>query len=689
MSGLLQIHQEPAQGDALRVRIRHTLGDEHAETTAQIPRLSMPPDNEAIRWYLEEYLLYPFDPAPEMAARVEKRMEEIGTELFRHVFESSRQASDIWLAIRTTIADTRFEISTEPAEGSIFWELLRNPLDPVPIACAAKAFLRVPDTTGYSAATPAQPTSMRVLMVIARPGGSADVRFRSVAARVLNRLDGHHNFEFDMLRPPTFDALDRKLRAAHTRGQPYTIVHFDGHGIYEDLMAKHSGRPPRRKRGYLMFEDPDRPAMPDPIDSSRFAETLMEHGVPVVLLNACRSARSELSSTPSTEEDIGSTRSFGSFAGELIGAGASAVVAMRYNIYVDTAAQFVAGIYEELALGEALPDAVTHGRRALLENPRRTSVSSPRDLRDWMVPVLFERHPVVIPPLLAARENAIDIFSLPPPPSSGFIGRDGSLLELDREFQAARVVLMWGQVGSGKTATATEFARWLAQTGGVDGYVLFTSFREYRALPRVVDEAASAFRHELQARGVEWLTLDDSRRIRLLLELLRGKRCFWIWDNVESIRAGQDAWSAGEIAQLSDFLTHAAETGTRILLTSRNQNLEWLANLASPLELPPMDLAERLELAVAISGSDVLFPQDVWTPLFHFSEGNPFVLSLLVRQGLMKGIGAPAAMTAFLDGMRSSGADLFDTSVESALRNEFNAAEQALLSLLPFAKHRK
>jgi tetratricopeptide (TPR) repeat protein len=682
MSGLLQILPESVEGDLLRVRVRHILRNQHAEATVEIPRVSTPEDNEAIRWYLEEYLLYPFDPAPEIAARVEKRMEEIGADLFRHLFESNQHTSDIWLAIRTTIADTRIEIATGPAEGPIFWELLRNPLDSVPIACAAKAFLRVPDTTEGSVVALARPTSMRVLMVIARPGGSADVRFRSVATRVLNRLDGNPSFEFEVLRPPTFDALDRKLRAAHTRGQPYTIVHFDGHGIYEDLMAKHAGLPPKRKRGYLMFEDPDRQGIPDPIDGSRFAEMLVEHGVPVVLLNACRSARSEPSSTPSTEEEIGSARSFGSFAGELISAGAGAVVAMRYNIYVDTAAQFVAGIYRELALGEALPDAVTHARRTLLENPRRTSVSSPRDLRDWMVPVLFERHHVEFPPLLAAgRGNATDTSRLPPPPSSGFIGRDSALLELDRKFQSAGTVLMWGQVGSGKTTTAAEFTRWLAQTGGVDGYVLFTSFREYRTLPRVVDEAASAFVGELRARGVEWLTLDDSHRILLLLELLQGNRCFWIWDNVESISGGQDAWPPNEIAQFSEFLTEAAKTGTRILLTSRNRDVEWLADLASPLELPPMDLAERLELAVAISGPDIPFPQDVWAPLFHISEGNPFVLSLLVRQALMKGIGSSAAMTVFLDGVRSSSADLFGASIETVLRNEFNAAEQALLSL--------
>jgi hypothetical protein len=138
MTNLLQIFCEPTQGEALRVRIRHMQGDHLSEATAEVPPIASPEDREAIRWYLEEYLLYPFDPAPEVAARVEKRMQEIGAALFRHVFESNSDVAAIWLAIRATIAETRFEVVGGPAGDPIFWELLHNPLDSIPIACAAQ-----------------------------------------------------------------------------------------------------------------------------------------------------------------------------------------------------------------------------------------------------------------------------------------------------------------------------------------------------------------------------------------------------------------------------------------------------------------------------------------------------------------------------------------------------------------------
>ena len=55
-------------------------------------------DQEDIRWYLEDYLDYPFDPAPEIAARVERRMADIGRELFIQVFDSTPDGRSLWQA---------------------------------------------------------------------------------------------------------------------------------------------------------------------------------------------------------------------------------------------------------------------------------------------------------------------------------------------------------------------------------------------------------------------------------------------------------------------------------------------------------------------------------------------------------------------------------------------------------------
>ena len=64
--------------------------------------------------------------------------------------------------------------------------------------------------------------------------------------------------------------------------------------------------------------------------------------------------------------------------------------------------------------------------------------------------------------------------ALPATPDAGFWGRDETLLALDRAFDTHPIVLLHAYAGSGKTATAAEFARWYALTGGVEGPVLFT-----------------------------------------------------------------------------------------------------------------------------------------------------------------------------------------------------------------------
>ena len=46
-------------------------------------------DAEDIRWYLEAYRIYPVEPAPRIAKRIEQRMGEAGRELFRLVWREA------------------------------------------------------------------------------------------------------------------------------------------------------------------------------------------------------------------------------------------------------------------------------------------------------------------------------------------------------------------------------------------------------------------------------------------------------------------------------------------------------------------------------------------------------------------------------------------------------------------------
>jgi hypothetical protein len=39
--------------------------------------------------------------------------------------------------------------------------------------------------------------------------------------------------ELTVLSPPTFPALQAALQEAEERGEPFHVVHFDGHGVFD------------------------------------------------------------------------------------------------------------------------------------------------------------------------------------------------------------------------------------------------------------------------------------------------------------------------------------------------------------------------------------------------------------------------------------------------------------------------
>ncbi|MCK5524742.1 MAG: hypothetical protein KAI83_16580, partial [Thiomargarita sp.] len=197
-------------------------------------------DQKDLRWYLEDYLQFPFEPNPEIAARVEQRMAEIGTELFRAVFHADDDARDLWAELRRSLNKTRVEIAVEDVQEatSIPWELLRDPKTDISLALHAKAFVRTHSNPALRAKLPHKASKeepILILLVICRPREERDVPFRSVASQLVKGLSkAEREFvQLEVLRPPTFGELSKVLRAASDAGKPFHLVHFDGHGSYQ------------------------------------------------------------------------------------------------------------------------------------------------------------------------------------------------------------------------------------------------------------------------------------------------------------------------------------------------------------------------------------------------------------------------------------------------------------------------
>ena len=264
-------------------------------------------------------------------------------------------------------------------------------------------------------------------------------------------MEGLH---LDVLRPATYARLAEVLRAAADAGRPYHVLHFDGHGTYLDLAdlwadetagqeqaaasggggiaGSGIGLSPLRygisvagpvrpgQHGYLIFEDPHSPTNQQFADGPTLGRLLTATGVPVLVLNACRSAYTEAPGQPAepdaqpegagpgpaAEAAEGSTgsaddvhariRAYGSLAAEVADTGVPGVVAMRYNVYVVTAAQYMADLYAHLLSGKSLGRAATAARRALADNPDRHISAAPVALQDWAVPLIYEAAPLTL-----------------------------------------------------------------------------------------------------------------------------------------------------------------------------------------------------------------------------------------------------------------------------------------------------
>jgi hypothetical protein len=423
---------------------------------------------EDLRWYLEDFPAYPLDPAPKIAERIENEMARIGEQLFGEVFLTD-DARDLWATLRPELGDTRVEISTGVREAAaIPWELLRDPKTGVWLALHACCFVRTHSQAAQRPKLPGKAEGkIRILLVICRPRRDDDVPFRSVASRLLKGLDkaARESFQLDVLRPPTFARLGQVLREAKARGEPYHVVHFDGHGTHGDvehvdpallLSAARAG-----EHGYLVFENPEVEDNSQLIDGPTLGKLLVETGTPVLVLNACRSAYAEPRTAPAAtaqQNPHSEVRTYGSLAQEVMDAGVAGVVANRYNISVQTAAQFVGELYAHLAAGYALGEAASLGRKNLADQPLRSIAYGPRPIQDWQVPLVWEAAPIRLFPESAKltvtlgtgealARGALDP-AMPQRPDAGFFGRDETLLALDRAFDTQPIVLLHARTPS-------------------------------------------------------------------------------------------------------------------------------------------------------------------------------------------------------------------------------------------------
>ncbi|MEU6811114.1 CHAT domain-containing protein [Streptomyces sp. NPDC046831] len=648
-------------------------GTRRSSTAVPVPDLEISrQDHEEIRWYLEDYREFPSDPAPVIADRCSARLTELGELLFRALFEYSDEARTLWRRARGQVGDLCVEVEVGLDDlVSVPFELLREPRGPA-LSLAARSFTHVLSAGDVTAEerTPVRPGPIRILLAICRPRGDRDVPFRSIAGRLIRSAERHPDVRTQVLRPPTYEQLERTLRAAKDRGEPFHIVHFDGHGSIE---APHGAVP----QGVAVFEDPGSEGNARHVTGGRLGELLTATGVDALILNACGSDRTFPYGQPATGTAAGpgsapqQLRSFGSLARNALRSGLGAVVAMRYDVYVSAAVAFVSGLYERLLEGAELAEAVTLARQDLAVS----AGPGPR-IDEWLVPVVYRRRSVRLFDVTrreAGRSRSAppsDPFAhdldtpLPAPPDVGFVGRDDTTIALDRAFDSVRAVLLQGPVGSGRTATAADFARWYRRTAGVLGPVVFTSLRS------------------TDCAGLEESRLRLNGLAPTAPEGVSPASALWIWDDVQAAAA----WTEAERARLAELLAGLAEAPIRLLLTATD-GAPWLPGNIERIALGPLSIAERAEFAARTLGPGA---PPLPEPVARFSQGNPAVLRALCRR--LRDAEPAGGVHAWLEALHTGTGRPLEpgrgapapAAITASLRGVFDERQQRALALLLF-----
>jgi hypothetical protein len=533
-----------------------------------------PAERKELVWYLEHYWLWPYEEFARRGQQVEQLLIEAGKRLYRAVFDQAQTFVQPWL-LQPGVERQLSIISTVPQALSLPWELLHDEQGFLALRTKNPVSIirRLPQAQLGALLTPFTPP-LRVLLVTARPDDAGFVDLRGIARELLDEVQpqiaaGAIALEF--LRPPTRAALRERL----SHDPPVHILHFDGHGTFDDALATNDNqRLQGGAQGKLVFEKDD--GTLDLVAADDLAQLLQDSGVRLAVLTACQSAKG-------AADDL-----FSSVAARLSRSGVDSVVAMSASVLVASASRYVEAFYRRLAAGEAVTLAHERARQVLHDNPerhlhqrRRDEAGAPIKLKDWWLPHFYQQRPVnftvsafgvppsggsghaVSQPPEGGTPNALATDTLPPAPRYGFTGRAKELHQIERWLLRGKAVVIHGFGGTGKTALARETAEWLARTGMYMA-VCFVSF-EHGGDASVL---LSALGHRL---GVDCDPRETEAALKALSPVLRARRTLVIADNLESILpGGEAALDAAARGQLWEVLLALRAAGAGVLLTSRD-----------------------------------------------------------------------------------------------------------------------
>ncbi|MGB5064724.1 MAG: CHAT domain-containing protein, partial [Candidatus Competibacter sp.] len=588
---------DPPQFRVVRLKDGKTTSPVAIVSPASTPVKDLPNSHLSaeLRWYLEEFLDYPFPPVTDRAERVQEALRGWGEQAFTALFGAGSGRDFYHDAYRDGLENLDLRIASDhPGVLAWPWEALADPQQAGALAhhCRIERQLdRGHDPLELPKDLPRD--CINILFVTARPYPN-DVRFRSLSRPVVEWIEKQAlPARVTILRPPTFQRLREHLRE---RPAYYHIVHFDGHGGYGMATAIDGNAAPhlfKGPQGRLIFENEH--GQPDPVTAEKLGALLREYRIPVMVLNACRSAM----------VDAGAEDALASVAASLLRAGIRSVVAMAYSLYVSGAEEFLPAFYRRVFETGNLAEGLRAGRQAMLAKDGRVCARGRFPLQDWLVPVVYQQDPPDLSFARAGGGAAIEKPALPPEAQDnenpyGFVGRDAALLQLERALRRPPAgILIHGLAGVGKTTLARGLVQWLRDTEGLgDGCFWFT-FNDIRSSEYVFNRLVEAL------FGTNAMAASCEQKQAALVEVFRKRRFILVWDNFESATGVPGTTLEARLPepdrqQLRDFLGKLRGGASKVIITSRGPEA-WLgSDRCFPLSLGGLQGEERWEFCATI-----------------------------------------------------------------------------------------
>ena len=693
---VISLSQRGQKGAIFDIQV--SFGD-HAKYNVKVTNPIEETEETELAWYFEEHLRYPFlDHDREQHAG--RKIAEYGERLFTQVFGGAVHQDYLELR-RRSFDGCRVEISGSAALHGLHWEAMRDPDLDKPLAVLLPITRQINKPSPHYAPLDQAPT-LNVLVVTARPEGMPTVGYRTISRPLLNAL-GQVDLPLtvDLVRPGTWEALRAHLQlASENHGFPwYHIVHLDLHGAFSEYSelnaALISGRliscsgplaPFHGRSGFLFFET-EQQGVAGLIPAEALASLLAQYRVQVVVLNACQSAMQSASEA--------------SLAQRLAEAGVPVTVGMAYSMTVSAARQAIPVLYEQLASGSEPAVALLAARRGMYEHKdRQAYFAQDIELEDWLLPVMFDQHPVQI----SLREISQDerapsaraTVTAEPHTEFGFVGRDLDIQAIEHHLltdQDHNELLIQGMAGAGKSTLLSHLSWWWQITGLVDQVFRFGNEDHMWTCAQIVRYLELGLFSPIEQAQAD--TMSDAARFEQVVERLRTRRSLLILDNTESLTAPSGSIGqrvTAEQQKLKVLLARLRGGRTLVLLGSRGME-DWFTDSGEGPQiysLPGLDpqaasiLVERILRRHGVahdrySAAERAALQDILTLL----EGYPLPLTV-VLPALTKD-SPPTVLREFQAGyVRGDASGLIERAISFSYERFDTILQDSLLLFAPF-----